>query len=316
MAPEALKRRIGRIAVFARVSPSDKLRIIEALRARGEVVAMTGDGVNDAPALKSADIGVAMGVTGTEVAKEAADMVLTDDNFATIVSAVEEGRIIFGNLQKSIFFLLTTNLSEILTLLAALLLGLPFPLTAVMLLWANLITDGFCTIPVGLEPPHGDVLCRPPRPRRAGIIDAPTLWRMALHAPVMTVGTLWLFWWTGQRDDPMVARTVAFTTLCAFQWFHAFVVRSHTFSLFTIGVGSNRWLLYGVGAAVALQVLVVHWDPMHALFGTVAISLADWGWILLTSSSILWVDEIAKLVRRARHATEECGTALDAEQAA
>ncbi|HOF87769.1 MAG TPA: HAD-IC family P-type ATPase, partial [Armatimonadota bacterium] len=161
----ALRRRVDRIAVYARVSPNDKLRIVAALRDRGAVVAMTGDGVNDAPALKSADIGVAMGITGTEVAKEAADMVLTDDNFATIVHAVEEGRIIFGNLQKVVFFLLTSNLAEIVTLLVALLVGLPLPLTAVMILWVNLVTDGACTIPVGLEPQHGDVLSHPPRPR-------------------------------------------------------------------------------------------------------------------------------------------------------
>lgn len=297
---DALKWRIEHISVFARVSPSDKLRIVAALRAHGEVTAMTGDGVNDAPALKSADIGVAMGVTGTEVAKEAADMVLTDDNFATIVSAVEEGRIIFTNLQKVVFFLLTTNLSEILTLLAALLIGLPLPLTAVMILWANLVTDGVSTIPLGLEPRHGDVLRRPPRSRNAGILDAPALYRMALHAPIMTAGTLLLFWWIGQRESAAVARTVAFTTLCAFQWFHAFVARSRVSSLFAIGPFTNRWLLIGTGAAVLLQIAAVHWPLLQPLFGTAHMSLAQWGVSLLAASSILWVDEAMKLMHRLR----------------
>ncbi|OPZ86520.1 MAG: Calcium-transporting ATPase 1 [bacterium ADurb.Bin429] len=301
MSDETLRRRVEHIAVYARVSPSDKLRIVAALRDRGAIVAMTGDGVNDAPALKSADIGVAMGITGTEVAKEAADMVLTDDNFATIVHAVEEGRIIFGNLQKVVFFLLTSNLAEIITLLIALLVGLPLPLTAVMILWVNLVTDGACTIPVGLEPRHGDVLSNPPRPREAGIIDANFLHRMLLHAPVMAAGTLLLFWWEGRVYGEDVARTMAFTTLAAYQWVHAFVARSRVSSLFTIGVTTNRWLLYGVGVAVLLQVMVVHWDILHPIFSTTDLTLPQWGLVILVASTVLWVDELTKLIMHRRH---------------
>lgn len=300
-----LRRRVGHIGVFARVSPGHKLRIVDALRAEGQIVAMTGDGVNDAPALKRANIGVAMGITGTEVAKEAADMVLTDDNFATIVRAVEEGRIIFANLRKVIFFLVTTNLGEILTLTAALIIGLPLPLTAVMVLWVNLVTDGLCTAPLGVEPAHGDVLTRPPRDPNEGVLDRPLLWRMGILAPLMALGTLGLFWYELTYLDASYirAQTVAFTTLVTFQWFHALNARSARWSLFTIGFFANRWLLAGIAAAIALQLLVVYWPLAEVVFATTALSAIDWGLILLVASSIFWVDEIRKWVLRRRPAS-------------
>ncbi len=280
--------------VFARVSPAHKLKITAALKAHGEVVAMTGDGVNDAAALKGADIGVAMGRAGTEVAREAADMVLTDDNFATIVDAIEEGRTIYANLRRVVFFLLATNLGEVLTLGGALLAGLDLPLTAVMILWVNLITDGAATIPLGVEPRHADVLRQPPRDRDASIIDAAMLRRMALLTPLMAIGTLGLFHWHSGAGGLAYARTVAFTTLAAFQWFQAFNARSPRLSVFSIGPLSNRWLLGGLSIAVALQVIVIQ-TPLGAwLFGTEPLRAADWLWIVLVSSTIWIADELRK----------------------
>ena len=284
-----------RSGVFARVSPAHKLKITEALRERGHVVAMTGDGVNDAPALKGADIGIAMGQSGTEVAKEAADMILTDDNFATIVHAVEEGRVIFSNLRRVVFFLIATNLGEILTMITALLLGLELPLTAVMILWVNLATDGACTIPLGVEPKHWDVLKLPPRKPGESILNASLIRRMIFLTPLMAAGTLLMFH-RARPDGLEHARTVAFTTLVAFQWFQAFNARSHYQSIFSIGVFSNRWLLGGVGLAILLQIVVVHTSLGQTLFNTTHLSAIDWFWIVLTASSIWVVDEVLKLM--------------------
>ncbi|MCA1810232.1 MAG: HAD-IC family P-type ATPase, partial [Lentisphaerae bacterium] len=254
--------------VFARVSPAHKLKLMEALKEQGHIVAMTGDGVNDAPALKGADIGIAMGRAGTEVAKEAADMVLTDDNFATIVHAVEEGRVIYSNLRRVVYFLLTTNLGEILTLVGALVFGLDLPLTAVMILWINLVTDGACTVPLGVEPRHSDVLKHPPRAPKAFIVDRRVALRMALLMPLMAAGTLGLFWFAGRNGEPAYARTIAFTAMAGFQWFQAFNARSNYQSVFSIGLFSNRSLLVGVGAAILLQLGAVHTAIGQRLLGT------------------------------------------------
>ena len=282
--------------VFARVTPAHKLKIMEALKEQGHVVAMTGDGVNDAPALKGADIGIAMGIAGTEVAKEAADMILTDDNFATIVHAVEEGRVIYNNLRRVVFFLLATNLGEILTLAAALIIGLDLPLTAVMVLWVNLVTDGACTVPLGVEPGHAGILKRPPRDPKAFIIDRVVALRMALLTPIMAAGTIGLFWYSKESGGLDYARTVAFTTLAAFQWFHAFNARSSTQSIFSIGLFSNRWVLLGVGIAIILQIGAVQSPIGQSLFGTTVLSGTDWIRIVLASSSIWVADELFKLM--------------------
>jgi len=280
--------------LFARVSPAHKLKIMEALKEQGHIVAMTGDGVNDAPALKGADIGVAMGRAGTEVAKEAADMVLTDDNFATIVHAVEEGRVIYSNLRRVVFFLLATNLGEILTLAAALVIGLDLPLTAVMILWVNLVTDGACTVPLGVEPRHSDVLKHPPRDPKEFIVDRRVALRMALLTPIMAAGTLGLFWYAQQNGGLDYARTVAFTTMAAFQWFQAFNARSNYQSVFSIGVFSNKWVLLGVGIAILLQLGAVHTPVGQLLFGTTGLSWTDWLWIAMVSGTIWVADEILK----------------------
>jgi len=294
MSDEELSRRVRSTGVFARVTPAHKLRILQALKAHGEVVSMTGDGVNDAPALKGADIGVAMGETGTEVAKESADMILTDDDFATIVHAVEEGRVIFSNLRRVVFFLITTNIGEIITLTAALIIGLPLPLTAIMILWINLVTDGACTIPLGIEPMHRDVLDQPPRPPSEGVVTMPVLRRMLLLAPVMAIGTLGLFAYALNGGTVEHAMTVAFTTLAAFQWFQALNARSSRLSVLAIGVFSNRWLWAGIGVAVALQLLVVYTPLGHELFGTVPLAWADWLRIVPVAASIVLFDEFFK----------------------
>lgn len=291
----ALAEAAIRSCVFARVSPAHKLKITDALREMGHVVAMTGDGVNDAPALKGADIGVAMGQSGTEVAKEAADMILTDDNFATIVKAVEEGRVIFSNLRRVVFFLIATNIGEILTMVVALLMGMDLPLTAVMILWVNLATDGACTIPLGLEPKHWDVLKQPPRDPKESILNRSLVLRTLIVTPVMAAGTLIMFKMAQPELDLAHARTVAFTTLVAFQWFQAFNARSQFQSIFSIGLFSNRWLLGGVGLAIILQILVIHTPLGQTLFGTTSMSATDWFWTVLTASSITIIDEILKI---------------------
>ncbi len=291
-----LEELVGDIAVYARVSPKHKLRILEALRRSGEIVAMTGDGVNDAPALKGADIGISMGDMGTEVAREASDMVLTDDDFATIMHAVEEGRTIFSNLRRVVFFLLTTNLGEIITLAAALLIGLPLPLTAVMILWINLVTDGACTVPLGIEPRHRSVLKAPPRSPDAGILDRYLVRRVLILAPVMAAGTLLLFKLALDTGSGAHARTMAFTVLAAYQWYHALNARSSTSSVFSIGLFSNLWLWGGILLAMALQVLVVHTRAGRTLFGLEPLGLADWGLVAAAAASIFAVDELLKML--------------------
>lgn len=297
MEKHELARAAMELGVFARVTPAHKLRIMESLKDEGHIVAMTGDGVNDAPALKGADIGVAMGITGTEVSKEAADMILMDDNFATIVQAVEEGRVIYNNLQRVVFFLIATNLGEILTLVAALVIGLDLPLTAVMVLWINLVTDGTCTVPLGMEPGHAHILNIPPRDPKEFIIDRTSAMRIAILTPIMAIGTIALFWYSNNTGGLQYARTVAFTVLAAFQWFQAFNARSSSRSIFSVGPFTNHWVLIGVGSAIILQIAAVQSPIGHLLFKTVSLSWGDWMMIFLVSSVIWVADELMKIAR-------------------
>ncbi len=296
----ALRERLAHVAVFARVTPAHKLAILRALQGRGEVVAMTGDGVNDGPALKAADIGVAMGRAGTEVAKEAADMVLTDDNFATIVRAIEEGRVIFHNLRRVVTYLVATSLGEMLTFATCIFAGLGKPLTPVMVLWVNLVTDGACTIPLGIEPGHGDVLSEPPRPPSERLVNVAMVRRIVLLALTMAAGVTVQFWLDSRSGSVAHARTYAFTTLVAFQWFQALTMRSSRTSLLRLGLGSNRPLLLGVLVAIVLQLLVIYTPVGPLVFGTVPLGPADWLRIVALAGSILVIDELRKLIGRRR----------------
>jgi Ca2+-transporting ATPase len=291
-----LKARIDGISVFARVEPLHKLRIVEALKSKGHRVAMTGDGVNDGPALRAADIGIAMGIKGTDVAREASDMVLTDDNFASIIAAVEEGRSVFANIRRSVFFLVSTSAGELLTWLASIVSGIAFPLVAVQILLTNMITDGVCTIPLGLEPKQGDVLQEPPRHSKAGIIYSGMLLRIVFIAVLMAVAVFFVFRWQLPEVGLEKARTIAFSILVAAQWFNALNARSERRSLFRVGLFKNRWLLGGIGLAVLIQLAVIYLPPLQGVFYTVPLGIRDWGLVLLVASSVLVAEEIRKAV--------------------
>jgi P-type Ca2+ transporter type 2C len=293
---EELVKRIDNVQVFARVEPLQKLKVVEALKARGHIAAMTGDGVNDAPALRAADIGIAMGIKGTDVAREASDIVLADDNFTSIVSAVEEGRIIFNNIRRSVFFLLSTSLGELFTWAMVLLAGLPLPVAAVQILWINLVTDGACVTPLGIEPKHGDVMNKPPQDPKSGILYTGMLYRMIFLSLIMAGGTVGLFYWELQTSGLDQARTTAFCTIVGFQWFNALNSRSTHFSVFKIGFFSNRWLMIGIPAAIVLQLLVIYTPPLQNLFHTVPLNASQWGIVIGVSSSIWILEEIRKVV--------------------
>ncbi len=292
---------VERTAVFARVAPEHKMRIVEALKARGHVVAMTGDGVNDAPALKTADIGVAMGITGTEVTKEAATLVLTDDNFASIVGAVKEGRTIYDNIVKFVRFQLSTNIGAILTVLGAPLLGMPTPFTAIQILWVNIIMDGPPAMTLGVEPARPGIMHSPPRAPDAHILTLNRLWRLGLYGLTMAAGTLAAYAWgehegTGGGAGHAYAVTLAFTTFVLFQFFNIFNARAEHGSAFTRHFLNNGKLWLALAAVVSLQVVVVHWGPAQAVFDTADLSLGDWALSAAIASSVLLLEEARKLL--------------------
>jgi len=290
-----LSRHIEETAVFAHVAPEHKVKIVQALKARGHVVAMTGDGVNDAPALKNADIGVAMGITGTEVTKEAATMVLTDDNFATIVGAVREGRTIYDNIVKFVRFQLSTNVGAILTVLGAQLLGMPTPFTAIQILWINIIMDGPPAMTLGLEPARPGIMFEPPRRADERILTLARFKRLMMYGMTMSAGTLGLFYYAQERGESY-ALTLAFTTFVLFQFFNVFNARAEHHSAFNRQLFSNGKLWAALGMVVGLQALVVHWTPAQAIFDTTALSAQDWGLAFAVASSILLLDEGRKLI--------------------
>jgi Ca2+-transporting ATPase len=294
----ALADMVERSAVFARVSPEHKLRIVEALQARGQVVAMTGDGVNDAPALKTADIGVAMGITGTEVTKEAATLVLTDDNFATIVGAVKEGRTIYDNIVKFVRFQLSTNIGAILTVLGAPVFGMPTPFTAIQILWVNIIMDGPPAMTLGVEPTRPGIMHSPPRAPDAHILTLDRLWRLGLYGLTMAVGTLFAYHWGERQDGQTYAMTLAFTTFVLFQFFNVFNARAEYGSAFNRHFFANGKLWLALFGVLLMQFVVVHWGPAQAVFDTVDLNPADWVLAAGIASSVLLLDEARKLAAR------------------
>ncbi len=295
---------VEKIEVYARVSPAHKLRVVEALTKKGHVVAMTGDGVNDAPALKKADIGVAMGITGTDVTKEAADMVLTDDNFASIVAAVEEGRGIFGNIKKYLVYLLSCNVGEILLMATAILfgplLGLPagvIPLIAIQILYVNLATDGLPAIALSLDPPDPDIMRQKPRPRHQTIFTAPVL-RYLTGAGIWTAFVaLGVFLWAlNAGKAPLEAQSMCFVTLILVQFFNAFNCRSLEHSLFKIGITTNRWLLLAIAWECVMLGLVIYLPVLQGPFNTYSLTFTDWVIAILSASTIFIAAEIYKLI--------------------
>ncbi len=309
-----LASKINHLNVFARVSPEHKVKIVKALRAKGNIVSMTGDGVNDAPSLKQADVGVAMGITGTDVAKGAADVVLTDDNFSSIVKAVEEGRNIYRNIKKSILFLLSCNFGEIIALFLAILLGWATPLRPIHILWVNLITDTLPALSLGVDPEDPDVMKEKPRHAKESLFSGSVPF-LIFNGVIIGLLTLIAFiagakFYTGDTnlfplfperidDDALLhAQTMAFVVLSFSQLFHSFNLRSRTKSIFSIGIFTNKYLVFSLLIGVLMQVCIISIPPLANIFGVHALTMRDWGFVLLLSIIPLVVNEIIKLVKR------------------
>ncbi len=316
-----LAREVAVTDVFARVSPEHKMRIVDALRANDEVVAMTGDGVNDAPAIKRADIGVAMGITGTDVAKGTADMVLTDDNYASIVAAIEQGRVIYANIRKFVFFLLSSNVAEIMIIFLATLAGLPMPLTAIQLLWLNLLTDGAPALALAMEKGDPDIMEQKPRPKQESIVNGPmrtgiVIQTLAQTAAVLGAFLVGLYWhldtqlppganplayilahdWKGV--DVQTAETMAFVTLSLCELFRAYTVRSERVSVFRLGLFSNKYMQYAVGLSVVLMLLVINVPFLQPIFNTHTMAPVEWAFVLGLALIPAVAEEITKFFLR------------------
>lgn len=313
MPKEVLDRTVAETSVYARVNPEHKLRIVEALQRSGMTVAMTGDGVNDAPALKTADIGIAMGITGTDVSKEAADMVLADDNFATIVAAVEEGRAIFSNIRRFLRYLLSSNIGEVMTMFFGVLLAsviglsgsvhdgaLVLPLLATQILWINLVTDGAPALALGVDPADARTMSRPPRPRREGVLTRQMWGGILFVGAIMAAGTLLVLdaslpgGLIEGSGTVVYAQTMAFTTLMMFQLFNVFNARSDEQSAF-VGLFRNYWLWVAVGLSLSLHVAVIYAPFLQQAFSTTALTVGDWLICTLVASAVLWLRELNKL---------------------
>ncbi len=297
MDDEQLKERVKQISVYARVAPEHKVRIVRAWQQWGQIVAMTGDGVNDAPALKRADIGAAMGIVGTDVAKEAADMVLTDDNFSTVVSAVEEGRIIFANILKSIQFLLSCNVGEILLLFIATMLNWEEPLLPIHILWVNLVTDSLPALALGVDPAEKDIMDQKPRDPNRGIFDAALISRIMYQGAMVGLLALTAFV-IGQGVDVTTGRTMSFAVLALSQLTHVFNVRSNTKSAFKVGLFTNTKLLGAVALSALLQISVISIPVLSKIFKVVALNGQQWLIVAGLSVAPLLIVEIIKLLTR------------------
>ncbi len=300
-----LIKEVEDISIYARVDPLHKVKIVDALKSKGHIVAMTGDGINDAPALKKADIGVAVG-SGTDVAKEASDMILTDDNFASIVSAVEEGRTIFDNIKTFLVYLLSGNSGELISILMAVLIGLPLPLLTLQILWINIITETILAVSLSKEPPELDVMFTRPRSHKGRILNKKDFWWMIAVTVLIALGTLFVFylalknlgWAYGEKLAPSsysYASTMAFTTFVIFQIFNIFNCKSPNKSVFFRELVNNRWLLMAIAIALILQMIVIYVPSLNAIFGTVPLSAKDWLISTAVASSVLWFGELLKL---------------------
>ncbi len=299
---EELVNMVEDVSVYARVAPEHKVRIVDALKERGHVVAMTGDGVNDAPALKRANIGIAMGITGTDVTKETADMVLTDDNYASIVSAIEEGRVIYSNIRKFVFYLISCNIGEILVIFLAMVAGLPIPLRPIQLLILNLVTDGAPALALGLEKGDPDIMEHPPRPAKEPVIDREMLIGIGVQSVVMTAAVLAAFIY-GLRRFPghiETAQTMAFVTLVLSELLRAFTARSEYYSAWAIGFFSNKWMLLAVATSFVLLMVIVYVPFLQPFFSTVSLPLHEWLPILPLATLASIAAEITKLCLKRR----------------
>ena len=288
--------KIENVSVFARIEPLHKLRIVQAFKKRGHVVAMTGDGVNDAPALEAADIGIAMGITGTDVAKESSNMILADDNFSSIVTAVEEGRAIFNRLRNVIFFLLTTCFGELLILFLGVLFTGHAPLVPLQILWINLVTGAIMAIPLGMEPRVGDELDYPPRNSRVGLLYTGMLLRIAFMSGMLAVGSLMIFIWAYEMYELHEARTLTFCAIVIFELLIAFNARSDQHTIFKLGLFKNRLLFAAVLIAIALQVMLIYTPFLHEPFDIVPIEAWEWGVALMPGMAIFLIETIRKLI--------------------
>jgi P-type Ca2+ transporter type 2C len=319
----SLTREVEVTDVFARVSPEHKMRIVDALQTNDEVVAMTGDGVNDAPAIKRADIGVSMGITGTDVAKETADMVLTDDNYVSIVAAVEQGRVIYANIRKFVFFLLSSNVAEIMIIFLATLAGLPMPLTAIQLLWLNLLTDGAPALALAMEKGDPDIMDHKPRPKRESIINKPMRLGIVIQtftqtAAVLSAFLVGLYWHLGSQIpagentllyllrynwrglDVQTAETMAFVTLSLCELFRAYTVRSERVSIFRLGIFSNKYMQYAVGLSIFLLLLVINVPFLQPIFNTHFLAAREWLFVLALALIPAISEEITKFYLRTK----------------
>jgi Ca2+-transporting ATPase len=297
---EQLARRVESVSVYARVSAEHKLRIVQAWKRRGAIVAMTGDGVNDAPAIKAADIGVAMGITGTDVTKEASDMIVTDDNFASIAAAVEEGRAVFDNIRKTVHFLLSCNFSEVLVMLFSTLLGLPLPLLPIHILWMNLVTDGIPALALAVDPKAPDLMKRRPRRPEAQLLDGKRLLAVGVEGLMLSVIALGAFVYSlyGWQQSVEEARTVAFTVLVVVQLVHAFNCRSERLSIFQVGLLTNRALLWAVLLSLAMQLAVLSLPAARPIFKVAPLPIEDWEMIAAVVLLPLIFVEAAKWIKR------------------
>ncbi len=283
---------VNKITIYARATPAHKARILSALQKKGNIVAMTGDGVNDAPALKKSDIGIAMGITGTDVAKESSDLILTDDNFSSIVNAIEEGRGIYNNIKRFVEYLLSCNAGEVFVVALAIIIGWPLPLIAIQILLMNLITDGFPALALGLDRHEKDLMLQKPRKKSEQIISKQVVHNIILTGLIMTFGTLFLFWHYGV--DTLKAKSVAFTTLIMFQLFNVLTYKSKDFK---INLKESKYLLAAVLTSILVQIAILY-SPLNTIFKIVPLGPYDWIKIILVSASLYVIINIKNMLKK------------------